>query len=429
MKNLSTNRDWSSLVGTILAFEHDSSSLRLGREHLPPGQYHLLASVVRHATLLRHCIRLCCARPPKAKLHALLMAAVADLLPEEGAREVCDVPVKVHHAVEQARRLCSERESGFVNAVLRKIAGGLQGTLETLEAEGDLATRYSHPQWLIDRWMTQHGSEATLRILRWNQGIPVIHAHDAFGFFNGKADAPTPESMGLGPSSHQDFYQLTHGGARDIEALMQHPLYIQDPSTAIAPGLISGDGISNILDACSAPGGKLLHLRKQLGSGVRLWATDLSKKRLHLVQENCQRLSIETAGIACLDWSRPDAACPEGWPDGFDAVLLDAPCSSIGIIQKHPEIRWRLSPADYETMPALQLSLLRNVARKVRAGGQLAFSTCSFDTGENRAVIDAFLAAAEGEGFSLVAERIWFPGTDGMDGGTAILLRAPATRP
>ena len=286
---------------------------------------------------------------------------------------------------------------------------------------------YSHPKWLIERWMQQNGAEAIQSVLEWNQKIPVTYANDVYSALESQTSESSLGNLGLSKTQWPGFYALAHTDRKSVETLLQQPLYIQDPSTAVAPSLFSAEPSPDaILDACSSPGGKSVHLLKHLKASANQptswWAADLNSYRLELFKSNMERLGIRGIKTAVVDWENDT---PTHLNDGkkFDWILLDAPCSSVGVIQKHPEIRWRLTPNDYEQLPVRQLKILENCAPLLADGGELVYSTCSFDQAENVQLIQAFLKTEIGATFQLKRSSLVLPGQTGHDGVGAFLLK------
>jgi 16S rRNA (cytosine967-C5)-methyltransferase len=162
------------------------------------------------------------------------------------------------------------------------------------------------------------------------------------------------------------------------------------------------------------------------GAG-RIVAVDLPGTRIERLRENLA--SLAGSGIDCslheadvLTLTEADL-CTAGLPATYDAVMLDAPCSNTGVIQRRTDVKWRLSPKDIATCAALQLDLLQAAAAFVRPGGRLVYSTCSIEQAENREVVNAFLQTGTGAGFELSKAQTSYPWESGHDGAGAFLLR------
>ena len=144
-----------------------------------------------------------------------------------------------------------------------------------------------------------------------------------------------------------------------------------------------------ILDACAAPGGKTTHLAALTANRAEITALDKSSSRLELVEQGARRLGCRGITTRCWDLSEPaDFLTPES----FDRILVDAPCSGLGVLRRNPESRWRRDPADLQTLAALQSTILGHIVPLLRPGGHLLYSVCTFTTAETDAVVSQFLA-------------------------------------
>lgn len=373
------------------------------------------------------------ARPPRTKVRAVLAVAGFELLEqaargEEGRAE--GVAKVVHHAVEQAKGLCSVKEAGLVNAVARKLALRLvaaAGTAEDLSAAG-LARRWSHPAWLVERWLRQFGPEAARALLEWNQQVaPVLVRWRAAG--------PVPDS--LGATRWPGFFEVRPGAWEDVRARAQAgELYVQDPATRLAAELLDPRPGETLLDACAAPGGKSLLLADLLagswtqagpadagaaGAGGRLVALDLPGEgddpRFRRLQDNLGRAprSVEVALMpADLRRVGPRFLREYNLPETYDGVLVDVPCTNTGVMRHRVDVKWRLQEGDFAQHARQQLTLLRAAARLVRDGGRLVYSTCSVDAEENDLVVQQFLREVPGWRLERSVEaRPWVDGHDG----------------
>ncbi len=152
--------------------------------------------------------------------------------------------------------------------------------------------------------------------------------------------------------------------------------------------LLGSEPYERVWDACAAPGGKTVILAQQIQDRGSLVATDLSPSKLRMIDAAAGRLGITCVSTAIADLRRPETA-PEG---AFDRILLDAPCSGLGVIRRNPEAKWRLKPDDITRLAAAQRNFLENVAAKLKPGGALVYSTCSTSREENEDVVRDFLS-------------------------------------
>ncbi|HYC69747.1 MAG TPA: RsmB/NOP family class I SAM-dependent RNA methyltransferase [Opitutaceae bacterium] len=362
------------------------------------------------------------ARPPRTKVRAVLLVAGFELIAQRTkARAAGAAPddgpaaLVVHHAVEEAKSVCSPKEAGLVNAVARKMAGRLA------VAAAEEADEFSHPEWLVARWRRLFGNEATRELMLWNLTPAPVMAR-------WRAEEPPPEF--LLPARWEGFYELPSGHGEDLRRLVQAgALYVQDPSTRLAIDLLAPRAGETILDACAAPGGKSLFMADRMRTG-RIVALDLPAEddgadpRIRRLQENLSRApaGVEIALMpADLRRTSPRTLEEFNLPGSYDAVIVDAPCSNTGVMRHRVDVKWRLEEGDFAKHAAQQFHLLRAGARLVADGGRLVYSTCSIDAEENDGVVQRFLR--EVPGWQLEQGVQAFPWLDGHDGVAAFLLR------
>jgi len=348
---------------------------------------------------------------------------IIDLTPSRDGR----VPKIVHHAVDQARGLASPAEARLVNAVLRRLAADLQSQVAPpkLAPAEVLAEYYSHPAWLVRRWLVQHGAEATRALLEWNQTPAPVYAR-----VRGGGGAPF-----LTPTPWPGFFGVKPGHWPEVGALLKEGrIYLQDPVTRLAVDRLDPRPGESVLDVCAAPGGKSLMIADRLGgsddsAGSLLVAMDLPGERIARLRENLATITGVTVALVEGDASRGavELLKERNLPTAYAAVLADVPCSNTGVMRHRADVKWRLQEGDFPRHARQQVGLLAACARLVAPGGRLVYSTCSVDPEENEGVVAAFLKGAGGR-FVLEAQDLSYPWVTGHDGAGVFLLRRNTLR-
>ena len=392
---------------------------------------HLVFGVVRHASRLERELAKLIAHPPRYSTRSVLYLAGFELIEAEGEHADKGLVAKiVHHAVDQAKQLASAAEARLVNAVVRKLAIALHAQLapNRLAASDVLASYYSHPEWIVKRWLTNFGAEHTRALLKWNQSPAPVYAR-----WRDWAAAP-PDWLKATPWN--GFFEVPSGRWSDVEPLLKKgKLYLQDPGTRLAVDLLAPRAGETVLDVCAAPGGKSLQIADAMVvSGVgtpsakgpgRVVAMDLPGERIARLKENLARAEVVEVALVQADVAKDGFAALDAsrLPTSYDAVLLDVPCTNSGVMRHRVDVKWRLQEGDFHKHGRQQLELLHAAARLVAPGGRLVYSTCSIDPEENESVIKAFFDSRAGGPFKLEAKSISQPWVTGHDGAGAFLLR------
>lgn len=382
---------------------------------------HLLFGAVRNLGRLEAIFMPMLSRPPRTEVKAALLLAGFELIEGGGDGHTARV---VHHAVEQTKKLASLPESKMVNAVVRKIAAAIEAQTEPakLADAAELSEYYSHPEWLVRRWLAQFGAAGARALLEWNQKpAPVYARWRAEG-------GPAGEDAALfAATPWKNFYEVKSGAWARVEALVNDgTLFLQDPATRHAIELLAPKAGETVLDACAAPGGKSLAIADAMGAG-RVVALDLPSPRIERLKQNLSRAKIDVALVQgdVMQVERQGVFEECNLPKAYDAVLLDVPCSNTGVMRHRVDVKWRLQVGDFAKHARQQAEMLSAAARLVAPGGRLVYSTCSLDAEENDVVVKLFLEKTRGR-FTLEAQRISQPWVDGHDGAAAFLLRKAA---
>jgi 16S rRNA (cytosine967-C5)-methyltransferase len=294
-----------------------------------------------------------------------------------GAAQLFWLDVPDHAAVDLAVRLAqadrrAARYPGLVNAVLRRMARDGRAALAGL----DIAA-LDTPEWLLARWIRAYG-EATAR------AIAAVHGEEPPLDLTVKQDAEGWAARLRGRVVATGTVRLVaHGPVSLLPGYAEGAWWVQDAAAALPARLLGEVAGRRVADLCAAPGGKSAQFA---AAGARVTAVDRSPARLARLRENLARLGLaaDTVEADVLEWQA----------EPFDAVLLDAPCSSTGTIRRHPDIPWLKREADLAAMTALQARLLDQAVTLIRPGGTLVYCTCSLEPEECEAQISALLARA-----------------------------------
>lgn len=314
---------------------------------------------------------------------------------------------KPHAAVNETVSLAKKREKGLVNAILRRITRETEA-LESLADKVPPATQYSHPEFLINRWTKQYGADNATKLCEWNQQEAPLYAR----VNNLCKDVLELDAM----ESLDDVPEFIKLNSVPFDALKSGAVYIQDPSTRHSIDLLAPKAGEKVLDACASPGGKSIAIADKMNNQGELTASDSDKKRLERLRENLERSHVICAEVDLIDWS----VSGNDTSKKYDAILLDAPCSNTGVMQRRVEVRHRISERDFEEVTRLQKSLLNELSKQINPGGRLVYSTCSIDFEENEEQVAGFLQ--ENTDWKLEKEMKSLPWEHGYDGAYAALL-------
>ena len=320
-----------------------------------------------------------------------LDADVADLLRVGAYQLLAMGSVPAYAAIAQTVELVKRRHgigaSKLANAVLRRIdrerdALGVTLPADPIEA---LAVEYSHPSWIVARWLARWGDTDTRALLAANNREAPLVARP-YHVVREQLEAML-ESAGVETVDAPlvtDSVVLAGGvtSLTELGAFRQGLFHLQDPASTLVTRYACVASGSTVADLCAAPGGKALELARVAGT---VFAGDLSRGRLQRVRENVLRLDAPNVIPFVADATAPPLR-------DMDAVLVDVPCTGTGTFRRHPDARWRLKASDLAVLPAMQRAILRAAATVVRPGGLLIYSTCSLELEENDEQVQRFLA-------------------------------------
>ena len=329
----------------------------------------IAAVVLRRLGTLRHLLGLFLDRgaPKEApRVEAVLLIGAAQIL-------FLDVPD--HAAVDLAVRLVQSdrhaaRYAGLVNAVLRRVVREGKERLAALDT-----VALDTPPWLLARWVATYG-EATAR------AIAAADGREPALDLSVKSDPQLwAERLGGRVLPTGSVRMLAHGPITALPGFAEGAWWVQDAAAALPARLLGEVAGLRVADLCAAPGGKAAQL---LAAGARVTAVDRAPARLARLRDNLERLTLP-AELVCADVTEWNA-------EPFDAVLLDAPCSSTGTIRRHPDVPWLKQPADIAALANLQRRLIERAAALTRPGGTIVYCTCSLEPEEGEDIVAGLLA-------------------------------------
>jgi 16S rRNA (cytosine967-C5)-methyltransferase len=285
----------------------------------------------------------------------------------------------------------------FVNAVLRSFARRAPREREPApppDPVDSLATRCSFPTWLAARWIARFGREDAEALMRASDERPplTLRANALRTSRDALAERlAAEEGLTVRPTRHApEGLVVSAGGApASWRAFGDGSFAVQDEASMLIARLLAPEPGATVADVCAAPGTKTTHLAELMADRGRVLAFDREPERLARVREAAARL-----GITIIDThdGTVDALAP-GFRGACDAVLVDAPCSNLGVLRRNPEVKWRRQPSDLGPASRQQSEILAAAATMVMPGGRLVYATCSLEPEENEAVVGAFLRA------------------------------------
>jgi 16S rRNA (cytosine967-C5)-methyltransferase len=352
----------------------------------------------------------------------------------------------VNEAVKIAKRVGSAGGVGFVNACLRSLSGAITGKgsgpgsdpraalplgdgafclfdcpvlPEPTRLADHLAAAWSHPVWLVRRWLARYGEETTRRVCEADNALRgvVLRVNALRSTQEGLVAELVRSGRWAKPLGPSHVLLDGAGELRELAALRDGLCTVQGVAASAAPALLAPEPSERVLDLCSAPGSKACQLAEIARGQATIVALDLSPARLGQVRQNVERLGARTvwpvAGDGC--------SCERLFVAEFDAALVDVPCSNTGVLARRVESRWRLSAARIPELAGLQRRLLDSASRVVRRGGRLVYTTCSLEPEENEQVVEGF--CRDHAEYRVAESKQFLPSETGDDGGYAALLR------
>lgn len=340
----------------------------------------------------------------------------------------------ISEAVKQSKKFGSKGCSSLVNGVLRSMA---ERSSDIAFPDGKhqpvehISTFYSHPRWLVDRWVKRYGVEETQRLCEANNSIPPlsIRANLLKTTREELSEKLQQENVSSQPGrlSSSSLSIVIRDDLASLEGYRKGLFQVQDESSVLVSDILEPRPGETIVDLCSGPGGKTTHIAELMEDEGLVIAVDIRRSRLKFVLDNAGRLGLNIIVGVVADGQFFGAR-------SADRILVDAPCSGLGVLRRRADLRWRMSEKEIVNLSGLQLALLLSAADSVRAGGILVYSTCTIEPEENELVVSRFLELRgdyrleDAGGFvasSLVDEEGYYrtlPHKQGLDGAFAARL-------
>ena len=348
--------------------------------------------------------------------------------------------IPVSAAVNETVKLSARYARPFINAVLRSLAKKkdqlvVPESLPTLRER--LGVKYSHPDWMVEYFLKLFGEEETEKILEGNnQRAPICL----------RVNHLRTSRTALIELLKKSGINAREGKFSPLAVLIEEHKYpvrlpgyeeglfaVQDEASQVVVMLLSPKPGEKILDACSAPGTKTLEIYQLMERKGRLVSADINQSRLKLVKKEARRLGLFGFELLAQDLTQPLELSGKKL---FDKILIDAPCTGLGTIRRHPEIKWQRSQEDIFTLSRLQKNLVKNLVKYLKPGGILVYSTCTWTREENQQVIAPLLDKGEfeledpkpylpGSARALIKDNMMqtFPSEHGTDGFCAFRLK------
>lgn len=315
---------------------------------------------------------------------ALYQILFLDKVPEHAA---------VFESVEFVKKIQGEKSANLTNAVLRNIIRNKDGIRYPKEDEdivGYFSAYYSHPSWMVKRWIKRFGEEETKKLLIANNNRPK-HTLRVNQLKTNPEELKTlldSVSLKYKPGTYlQEYLELfSITNITNWEYFQKGYFSIQDESTGFSCKALDAKPGMKVLDLCAAPGGKSAFLADEMKNEGEIVAIDKFESRLEIFKKNMERLGItnvRTVAKDSLHFNERD----------FDRVIADVPCSGIGTMTKKPDIKWKKDLSDIRKLNVIQLKLLQKSSELVKPGGVIVYSTCTTEPEENIEIVNKFLAS------------------------------------
>jgi 16S rRNA (cytosine967-C5)-methyltransferase len=298
----------------------------------------------------------------------------------------------LNEAVEIAKKRGHKGISGMVNGVLRNlIRNDLNAIDEISDPVKRLALQFSHPEWLIQRWLNHFGEEETTLMCKANIKPPLVTVRVNTSKVSVEEMLERLQQEGLQVEKgdlSEDAIKVIKGNIPETSSFKEGLISIQDESSMLVARALNLTEGNRVLDSCAAPGGKSTHIGEILNNTGEVISLDIHEHKVKLIQSAAKRLDLTNIDAKKLD-SR--LVNEHFQTESFDKILVDAPCSGFGVIRRKPDIKWTKNESDIINLAKIQGDILKAVAPLLSKGGTLVYSTCTIDKEENGDVVQNFL--------------------------------------
>lgn len=298
----------------------------------------------------------------------------------------------IHESVEIAKQRGHKGIASLVNAVLRNAQRKGFPKLDDIQDPAErISLETSHPKWLVQRWIEQYGEKTAREMCAVNQVEKPISVRVQPMLITRDEAMEELESQGftVRPSNiNPQGIIVEDGNILKSDLFLSNQVTVQDQTSMLAGQMVDAAAGMTVLDACSAPGGKTTHIAETMENEGKLYAYDLHAKKAKQVQQKAEKLNL-----TIIESNQADARNLQErhQPESFDRILLDAPCSGLGVLRGKPDIKYHKSEQDVLSLASIQADLLEQVAPLLKKDGKLVYSTCTVDQAENEQVVRAFL--------------------------------------
>jgi len=309
-----------------------------------------------------------------------------DKIPESAA---------VNESVKLSKKYGHSGSTGYVNGILRNIARKkheIEYPSRDKEPIKYLSVKYSHPEWLVRRWVNLYGEDFTESLLAVNNEVPdfTVRVNTLKITRENLIEALQKEGLEAfkGKYAEDAVIIRSPSSISRLESFKKGYFQVQDESSMLVGKVLDPKPGELIIDVCGAPGGKSTHIAQLMNNRGTVISRDIHEHKLKLIQDAVKRLEIDIVKTELFDATLVD----ESYIEKAHRVLVDAPCTGLGIIRRKPDIKWARKAADVEEIAGLQKKILAAASRYVKPGGVLVYSTCTIEPEENEEIVKWFLS-------------------------------------